>query len=53
MAAKDTGIVVLMLTGWQDHLARAARRAHKDLAEGRLMRRMRKFTLLAVLREFH
>ena len=46
MAEKPTGIIALTLTGWLDHLARAARRVHKGLSESHLMDRMSEFTLL-------
>ena len=46
MKVKPMGMLWMMPAGWSDHLARADRWAQKGLPEGRLVARMRKFTLL-------
>ena len=46
MTEKPTGIVKLMLAGWLGHLPRTVWRTSGQLCEGRLMDRMREFTVL-------
>jgi hypothetical protein len=46
METKPTGIVVLMLSGWQNYLARASWRTLEVLPESFSIGRMNKFTVL-------